>query len=153
MNSSSDSALGEEEPRSSTATSRTLLDRVKDDDAAAWDRMVGLYAPWCIAGAGAGTYRSKRSPTSFRTCFRPFRRISATSARRSSADTFRGWLRTIAHNKVRDHFRKLGREPGGAGGTDAQIRWSSVAAARLPDDDDSGGEDAVPWTLSSARST
>ena len=35
----------------STATSRTLLDRVKADDAAAWDRLVGLYAPlvyrWC----------------------------------------------------------------------------------------------------------
>ena len=40
-----------ERPQPSTATSRSLLDRVKADDAAAWDRLVGLYAPlvyrWC----------------------------------------------------------------------------------------------------------
>ena len=34
-----------ERPESSTATSRSLLERIKADDAAAWDRLVGLYAP------------------------------------------------------------------------------------------------------------
>jgi RNA polymerase sigma-70 factor (ECF subfamily) len=33
-------------------------------------------------------------------------------------------LRTITHNKVRDHFRRLGREPAGEGGTDNQKRFS-----------------------------
>jgi RNA polymerase sigma-70 factor (ECF subfamily) len=43
-------------------------------------------------------------------------------------DTFRGWLRTITRNKIQDHFRKLGREPGAVGGTDAQIRFSQLPA-------------------------
>ena len=58
--------------------------------------------------------------------------------RERAGDTFRGWLRTITQNKVRDHFRKLGREPGGAGGTEAQIRFARLPAARLPAEDDSG---------------
>jgi RNA polymerase sigma-70 factor (ECF subfamily) len=52
-------------------------------------------------------------------------------------DTFRGWLRTITQNKVLDHFRKLGREPGGAGGTDAQIRFAKLPVAQRSDEDDS----------------
>ena len=37
--------------RSSTGTSRSLIDRVRADDAGAWERLVSLYAPlvahWC----------------------------------------------------------------------------------------------------------
>src|SRR5262249_6623475 len=60
-------------------------------------------------------------------------------------DTFRGWLRTIAQNKVRDHYRKVGREPGGAGGTDAQIRLTSLPAAQ--DSEDDSGEDRAERSL------
>jgi RNA polymerase sigma-70 factor (ECF subfamily) len=52
----------------------------------------------------------------------------------SRRDTFRGWLRTIAHNKVHDHFRKLGREPAGAGGTAAHLRLANIAAESSHDE-------------------
>src|SRR5262249_52720507 len=48
-------------------------------------------------------------------------------------DTFRGWLRKITQNKVRDHFRRLGREPEGIGGTDAQRRFAQVPMPPLPE--------------------
>src|SRR5204862_6950137 len=45
MNGADEPKSGEEGPPPSTATSRSLLERVKADDAVAWDRLVGLYAP------------------------------------------------------------------------------------------------------------
>ncbi|NUQ62018.1 MAG: sigma-70 family RNA polymerase sigma factor [Pirellulales bacterium] len=42
-------------------------------------------------------------------------------------DTFRGWLRTITKNKIRDHFRDRAGQPVAAGGTDAQQRFMDLA--------------------------
>src|SRR5262249_36174615 len=39
-----------------------------------------------------------------------------------------GWLRTITRNKVRDLFRRRGREPDGVGGTDAHRRLAQLPA-------------------------
>jgi RNA polymerase sigma-70 factor (ECF subfamily) len=41
-------------------------------------------------------------------------------------DTFRGWLRMITHNKVQDHFRRQGRQPQAAGGSEANRRLSQL---------------------------
>jgi RNA polymerase sigma-70 factor (ECF subfamily) len=57
-------------------------------------------------------------------------------------DTFRGWLRTITHNKVRDHFRRLGREPEGVGGTEAQLRFSQLPEPRSTDEDELAAAEA-----------
>jgi RNA polymerase sigma-70 factor, ECF subfamily len=58
----------------------------------------------------------------------------------NAGDTFRGWLRRITDNKVRDHFRKLGRQPGGEGGTEAQLRLASLPEQVSREGDSSGGE-------------
>lgn len=128
------------EERAGTSTSRSLLARLHTNDPVAWDRLVALYAPlvwtWCrrmnlatqdmadviqeVFKAVAGHYHSFHKD-------RP-------------GDTFRGWLRTITKNKVHDHFRRLEREPSGAGGTDAQVRWSQIPEP-IWDDEDSNGDD------------
>ena len=141
MNSSNDFLLAAEEPHPSTATSPTLLERIKADDAAAWDRMVGLYAPLVYRWCRRWDLQEQDIADVFQDVFQAVSSHIGNFRKEKQSDTFRGWLRTIAHNKVRDHFRRLGREPGGAGGTDAQIRFSSLAAAPLADEDDSGGED------------
>ena len=39
---------------------------------------------------------------------------------------------------MRDHLRKLGRQPGGEGGTEAQLRLASLPDAGSPEGDESG---------------
>jgi RNA polymerase sigma-70 factor (ECF subfamily) len=128
---------GGERPEPSTATSRSLLERVKADDRAAWDRLVHLYAPLVFRWCRRWNLPDQEAADILQDVFQAVATHVASFRKESQGDTFRGWLRTIARNKVRDHFRKLGREPGGAGGTDAQIRFAMLPAARPPQEDDS----------------
>jgi RNA polymerase sigma-70 factor (ECF subfamily) len=124
-------------PEPSTATSRSLLDRLKADDAAAWDRLIRLYAPLVFRWCRRWDLPEQEIADILQEVFQAVSTHIASFRKERAGDTFRGWLRTIARNKVRDHFRKEGREPAGAGGTDAQIRFLRLPAARLPDDDES----------------
>jgi RNA polymerase sigma-70 factor, ECF subfamily len=122
---------------SSTATSRSLLERIKADDAVAWDRLINLYAPLAYRWCRRWDLPEQEIADVLQEVFQAVATHIATFRKEREGDTFRGWLRTITQNKVRDHFRKLGREPGGAGGTDAQIRFSRLPATQPPDEDDS----------------
>jgi RNA polymerase sigma-70 factor (ECF subfamily) len=116
------------EAGSSTSTSRSLLALVHDNDAAAWDRLISLYAPlvwhWC---------RKMDVPRQevadiFQDVFQSVAAHIRDFHRDRPGDTFRGWLRTITVNKVRDHFREHNKEPQAAGGSEARAWWSQLAA-------------------------
>jgi RNA polymerase sigma-70 factor (ECF subfamily) len=115
-------------PLSSTSTSRSLLERVKADDAAAWDRLVRLYAPLVLQWCRRWDLQDQDLADIFQEVFQAVARHIAGFRRERHGDTFRGWLRTITRNKVRDHFRRLSREPAGVGGTDAQLRLAELPA-------------------------
>jgi RNA polymerase sigma-70 factor, ECF subfamily len=121
---------------SSTATSRSLLERLKADDAEAWDRLVILYAPLVYRWCRRWELRDQDIADILQDVFQAVSTHIATFRKETAGDTFRGWLRTIARNKVQDHFRRLGQEPAGVGGTDAQVRLANVAAAGPVDDED-----------------
>jgi RNA polymerase sigma-70 factor (ECF subfamily) len=55
------------------------------------------------------------------------------------ADSFRGWLWTIAHHKVLDHFRERRDQALAAGGSTAQHRFQQIAVPE-PDPEDESGE-------------
>src|SRR5689334_10429661 len=97
--------------RTSPGTSVTLLQRLRDNEPAAWRVMVQLYTPllyhWCarrgvhgadaedvvqevlrVVAAGLGRFRRERE-----------------------GDSFRGWLRGITRNMLLQHFRQAGRQP------------------------------------------
>src|SRR5687768_14357819 len=109
-------------PPSSTATSPSLLKRVKADDESAWDRLVALYAPLVFHWCRRWDLQDQDIADIFQEVFQAVATHIAGFRKERRGDTFRGWLRTITRNKVLDHFRRLGREPGAVGGTDAQLR-------------------------------
>src|SRR6266852_5547699 len=101
--------------------------------------MVQLYTPlvyhWCARGGVGGEDAQDVSQEVFR--------AAATSMdhfrRERAGDTFRGWLRGITRNVLREHYRRRGRQPQAAGGTDALEKLHEVAdpttAAALDDTD------------------
>jgi RNA polymerase sigma-70 factor, ECF subfamily len=110
----------------SSGTSRSLLARVQADESEAWDRLVNLYAPlvlhWCQSGGLQGPDAADIFQQVFQSVV-----VNVGSFRKERAgDTFRGWLRRITQNKVRDHFRQQGREAHGTGGSSALERFSQL---------------------------
>ena len=100
-------------------TPTSLLVRARALDPAAWVRLVDLYAPLVYRwGRQAGLQDSDAADIG-QDVFRAVARALPTFRNDRPGDTFRGWLRTITRNKVRDFARKAdaGR---GVGGSNAQ---------------------------------
>ena len=119
----------------SSGTSRSLLARVQADEADAWDRLVGLYAPLVLHWCQSGGLRGPDAADIFQQVFQSVVLNVGSFRKERAGDTFRGWLRRITQNKVRDHFRKQGREAHAAGGSSALERLS-----QLPEPDHAGDE-------------
>jgi RNA polymerase sigma-70 factor (ECF subfamily) len=130
-----------EPPPPSSATSPSLLERARADDAAAWDRLVALYAPLVLHWCRRHELQEQDAADVFQEVFQAVATHLGRFRKEQAGDTFRGWLRTITRNKVHDHFRRLGREPGGVGGTDAQRRLAQLPAA-APEEDSADDEQA-----------
>ncbi len=113
---------------SSTGTSRSLIDRARADDAAAWDRLVALYAPLVLHWCRRRGLREQDAADVFQEVFRSVAAHIADFRKERAGDTFRGWLRTITRNKLHDYFRRTGREPAGVGGSAALARLAQVPA-------------------------
>ncbi len=109
-----------------SVTSTELLRQAQANNQGAWEQLVGLYSRrmyrWCRraglqpADAGNVVQEALQAVANKLGDFRHDR----------PGDTFRGWLRRITDNKVRDHFRRLGRSLDVAtGGTDSQQRLTN----------------------------
>ncbi len=140
MSSPADIPESGEGPPPSTGTSRSLLERVKADDAAAWERLVALYAPLVLGWCRGGGLREQDVADVFQEVFQAVAAHVAGFRKEREGDTFRGWLRAITRNKVRDHFRRQGREPEGVGGSEALGHLAELPAPRAADEDSACGE-------------
>ena len=110
----------------SSSISSTMLDRLKARDAEAWRRLVALFGPrvyqWCRQW---GLQPSDAADT----VQEVFESVAASLAefhRSKPGDTFRGWLWTIARNKVRDYYRRRANRPEAFGGTDANQQFQQL---------------------------
>ncbi len=112
--------------RSGGSTSRSLLAGAKLDDPSAWERMVRLYAPlvasWCRRWGVAEQDVGDLLQDVFSAVASHLDRFR----KEQPGDTFRGWMATIARNKVRDHFRRRAGEPAATGGTEAALHMQQI---------------------------
>jgi RNA polymerase sigma-70 factor (ECF subfamily) len=109
----------------SSGTSRSLLARVQADEADAWERLVNLYAPLVLHWCRATGLQDQDVADVFQEVFQAVVTHVAEFRKERAGDTFRGWLRRITQNKLRDHFRKRG-DTRGVGGSSAQVRMAQL---------------------------
>ena len=138
--------------RRALSTSRSLLARARARDPEAWERLVTLYAPYVFQTCRRAHLSPEDTADIFQEVFQTAFRKLDQFRREKRRDTFRGWLRVIARNKVNDHFRRRQGEPRGAraqGGTEFQIRLSEVRApqADLESDVDPATEERAETQL------
>jgi RNA polymerase sigma-70 factor (ECF subfamily) len=124
-----------------TATSRSLLMQLKDGQPAAWERLASLYAPLVYHWCRSMRLAEQDMPDVFQQVFQSVASHIRAFHRDRPGDTFRHWLRAITRNKVRDHFRRIATQPQAAGGTDAQVYFSQLAA---PPADPGGADEGGP---------
>ena len=126
----------------SRSTSRSLLARVRANDAAAWNHLVELYAPYVFVQCRRARLAHEDTADIFQEVFQSaFAKLDGFKKERPG-DTFRGWLSTITRNKVRDHFRRVEREPKAVGGSQIRAR---IAQQQAPEpESDLESVDAPP---------
>ncbi len=113
------------------STSWNLLASARSADPAAWERLVRDYAPlvatWCRRWGVA----EQDIPDILQEVFTAVATHLDRFRKETHSDTFRGWLLTIARNKVRDHGRRQVRQPNAAGGTEAGERLNQIPNAEV----------------------
>lgn len=117
---------------STGSTSSSLLRRIQASEPVAWRRFTELYGPLVYHWVRAAGLQPADTADVVQEVFRA---VASAIGRfePQAGGRFRGWLRTITQNKIRDHFRRLRNEPAAQGGTDAEARWHNLAD--LPEDD------------------
>jgi len=112
--------------RENGSTSRSLLVHAREADPAAWTRLVGLYAAlvatWCRRWGVAEQDIADILQEVFAAVAAHLPRFRKDQP----GGTFRGWLATIAKNKVRDYHRRRAGQPAAMGGTEASLRLAQV---------------------------
>jgi RNA polymerase sigma-70 factor (ECF subfamily) len=109
-----------------TGTSSSLLERVKADEAGAWDRLVVLYAPLLYHWCRRWKLQEEDLADVFQEVFKTLVVHLGEFRRDREGASFRGWLFTITRNKVLDHFRRKDNAAGG--GTEAGMRLAQIPA-------------------------
>jgi RNA polymerase sigma-70 factor (ECF subfamily) len=115
------------------STSSSLIQRVKAQDDDAWAKLVRLYGPlvnfWLVQ---AGLHGPDGEDV-FQEVFTTVARKVGDFRKDRPADTFRGWLRVIVRSRAADHYRRAGRCPKAASGSDAQERFLNVETPESSD--------------------
>jgi len=101
-------------------TSSSLIDGVKSLQPAAWRKFTTIYGPLIYGWARRAGLHNEDAADIMQDVFRSVAAHAARLQHGRAGDSFRGWLRTITRNKLRDFWRSRAMQPQAAGGSDGQ---------------------------------
>ena len=110
---------------SSGTTSVSLIERVRRHDEAAWHRLVDLYGPLVFSWCRQWGMRADECADLMQDVFSSVARGIDTFRHETDQDTFRGWLRVISQNAVRQYLRNQARQPRAVGGAPLICSWNN----------------------------
>lgn len=112
--------------KSLSSLSSSLILRVKARDSDAWVRLTQLYGPLVYRWARQTGLQASDAADIVQEVFRAVSANIDGFSNRDGAGSFRGWLWTIARNKIRDLFRRRAKQPQAVGGTDANQQFDQM---------------------------
>lgn len=126
------------------SASFALIRDVKNNDPEAWQRLVRLYTPLICYWCRQSGIPANDVPDLAQDVFRSLANAIRTFRYDRDGDSFRGWLRTITRNKVRDFLRKEKRTLTATGGCDNQRRIASIPSTSIESKNYSKSGDHLP---------
>jgi len=112
---------------SSASTSTGLIRRVRDGDAAAWRELVDLYGPTLYSWCRRSDLNADEAADIVQEVFLNVSRAIKDFDHDQADSTFRGWLRRIAQNVIRQTIRNRKGHLPAEGGTDAHQRFLEIS--------------------------
>lgn len=145
------SARAPELSQAPSSTSLSLLERVQAQDKDAWSQLVHIYGPLVFQWCRRWQLRNEDAADVLQEVFQAVATQIGAFRRDRPGDTFRGWLWGITRHKIGDHFRRAGRQPRAAGGSDALQLLLETPEQPVPDGDDEAGASVVHRALDAIR--
>ncbi len=108
------------------STSLGLISDARHDDAAAWVRLVQLYAPLVASWCRRWGVATQDTVDLVQEVFAAVADHLDQFRKERPSDSFRGWLFTIARNKATDYYRRRASQPIAIGGTEAALRLTQI---------------------------
>lgn len=128
------------------STSTSLLAAARAGDARAWEQLVEIYSPLVYQWCRHCNLRPDDAADAAQDTFLAVLTGLDNFRRERTRGSFRGWLCTIALNKIRDIARRRRGLPPAQGGTGAQ-----AGLAQIPEPDDPSAQDLTGHFLGSAQ--
>ena len=111
------------------STALSLLAQLRVSRPDGWRRLAALYGPLIYSWCRQMNLQDHDASDVVQDVLRTVMQNIGGFRRERPGDSFRGWLRTITRNKVRDLWRKRAADPDGVGGTTMQMKLMQLPDA------------------------
>ncbi len=113
----------------------SLLLRLQEAVPQAWERLTQLYGPQVYSWCRRKGLSPEDAADLGQEVFQAVARAIHDFRRDRPGDSFRGWLWTVTHNKIRDHWRRQAEQAPAVGGSTFQRQLAEVPAPESLADD------------------